>query len=295
MSWLEKLKFGLKKTARILSGVKMDVSSLEALEESLLMADVGLPVTESLLKLLKERHPKDEAETRALIREKLIEILTPVAVPLQIDTSKKPFIVLMTGVNGAGKTTTIGKLGALFQRQGYQISFVAGDTFRAGATEQLQAWGQKLGCPVYTKPNGDAAGLIFDAVQAARKAGDDILFVDTAGRLQNRTDLMDELKKIVRVLQKTDETAPHAALLVLDATVGQNALSQVKTFSEMTKVTGLIMTKLDGTAKGGILLSLTEQFHLPIHAVGVGEQIDDLNTFTAPDYVDALLGNNERI
>lgn len=290
MSWLEKLKFGLKKTARILTGVKMDMSSLDALEESLLQADVGISTTTQLIETLKIRHPKDENETRAIIREKLIEKLTPVAKPLVIDTTKKPYIILMIGVNGAGKTTTIGKLGMQYRKQGYQVSLVAGDTFRAGASEQLQKWGDKIGCPVYTKPNADAAGLIFDAIKTAQKAGDDIVLIDTAGRLHNRTDLMDELRKIVRVIQKCDPTAPHAGLIVLDATVGQNALMQVETFAQMTKVTGIIMTKLDGTAKGGILLALTDKFGLPIHAIGIGEQVDDLNTFTAKDYTDALLG-----
>lgn len=290
MSWLEKLKFGLRKTARVLSGVKMDLSSLEAIEESLIQADVGIKTADELIAHLKAMHPKDEAETRAVIKAKLTEWLDPFAKPLQIDQSKKPFIVLMIGVNGAGKTTTIGKLGQQFKQKGYQVSFVAGDTFRAGAIEQLQAWGKKINCPVYSKAGADAAGLIYDAVQASRAAGDDILFVDTAGRLQNRSDLMEELKKIVRVLQKLDETAPHASLLVLDSTVGQNALAQVRVFSEMTKVTGLIMAKLDGTAKGGILLALSEQFKLPIHALGVGEQVDDLNAFEAADYVEALLG-----
>lgn len=293
MSWLEKLKFGLKKTARILTGVKMDLSSLDALEESLLQADVGIKTTTELIEVLKSRHPKDVTETRTIIRETLIEKLEPVAHPLQIDTTKKPFIILMIGVNGAGKTTTIGKLGMQYKKQGYRISLVAGDTFRAGASEQLQKWGEKISCPVYTKPNADSAGLIFDAIKTAQKNGDDIILIDTAGRLHNRTDLMDELGKIVRVIRKCDETAPHAGLLVLDATVGQNALMQVETFSQMTKVTGLIMTKLDGTAKGGILLALTDKFKLPIHAIGVGEQVDDLNTFTAEEYVDALLGEQE--
>ena len=291
MSWLEKLKFGLKKTARILTGVKMDMSSLDALEESLLQADVGITTTTQLIDTLKSRHPKDENEIRNIIQTKLIEKLSPVALPLEIDTTKKPFIILMIGVNGAGKTTTIGKLGMQYQKQGYQISLVAGDTFRAGAAEQLQKWGDKIGCPVYAKPNADAAGLIFDSIQSAQKAGDDIILIDTAGRLHNRTDLMDELSKIVRVIQKCDPTAPHAGLLILDATVGQNALMQVEAFAQMTKVTGLIMTKLDGTAKGGILLALTDKFGLPVHAVGVGEQVEDLNTFTAEDYVNALLGN----
>lgn len=293
MSWLEKLKFGLKKTARILTGVKMDMSSLEAVEESLLMADVGVSTTSQLIDFLKARHPKDEEETRALIREKLAEKLEPIAQPLVIDATHKPFIILMIGVNGAGKTTTIGKLGMQYHQQGYKVSLVAGDTFRAGATEQLQKWAEKIGCPVYAKPNGDAAGLIFDAIKSSEQNGDDILLIDTAGRLHNRSDLMDELNKIVRVIQKCDPSAPHAGLLVLDATVGQNALQQVEIFSQMTKVTGLIMTKLDGTAKGGILLALTDKFHLPIHAIGVGEQVTDLNTFTALEYVEALFGENE--
>ncbi len=292
MSWLEKLKFGLKKTARIIAGVKMDMSSLETLEDSLLQADVGVTTTMDLIDTLKARHPKDEAETRAIIREKLIEKLTPVALPLTIDEMKKPFVILMIGVNGAGKTTTIGKLGMQYKQKGYKVSLVAGDTFRAGATEQLQKWGERIGCTVYGKPNGDAAGLIFDAIKSSQQAGDDILLVDTAGRLHNRTDLMDELSKIVRVIQKCDPSAPHAGLLVLDATVGQNALMQVETFAAMTKVTGLVMTKLDGTAKGGILLALTDKFKLPIHAIGVGEQIDDLNTFSAAEYIDALLGES---
>lgn len=290
MNWLEKLKFGLKKTARILSGVKMDMSSLEAIEESLLQADVGVSTTMQLIDELKIRHPKDEHETRQIIREKLLEKLTPSEQPLIIETTHKPYIILMIGVNGAGKTTTIGKMGMQYKKQGYRLSLVAGDTFRAGATEQLQQWGEKIGCPVYANPNADSAGLIFDAIKNAQKSQDDILLIDTAGRLHNRSDLMAELSKIVRVIQKCDVTAPHAGVLVLDATVGQNALAQVETFSKMTKVTGLIMTKLDGTAKGGILLALSDKFGLPIHAIGIGEQIEDLNTFKATDYVEALLG-----
>ncbi len=290
MNWLEKLKFGLKKTARILSGVKMDMSSLEAIEESLLQADVGVSTTMQLIDELKIRHPKDEHETRQIIREKLLEKLTPSEQPLIIETTHKPYIILMIGVNGAGKTTTIGKMGMQYKKQGYRLSLVAGDTFRAGATEQLQQWGEKIGCPVYANPNTDSAGLIFDAIKNAQKSQDDILLIDTAGRLHNRSDLMAELSKIVRVIQKCDVTAPHAGVLVLDATVGQNALAQVETFSKMTKVTGLIMTKLDGTAKGGILLALSDKFGLPIHAIGIGEQIEDLNTFKATDYVEALLG-----
>ena len=290
MNWLEKLKFSLKKTARILSGVKMDMSSLETIEESLLQADVGVNTTMQLIEELKIRHPKDEQETRQIIREKLLEKLSSNEQPLQIDTTHKPYIILMIGVNGAGKTTTIGKLGMQYKKQGLRVSLVAGDTFRAGATEQLQQWGEKIGCPVYAHPNADSAGLIFDAIKSAQKSKDDVLLIDTAGRLHNRSDLMDELSKIVRVIQKCDATAPHAGIMVLDATVGQNALAQVDTFSKMTKVTGLIMTKLDGTAKGGILLALSDKFGLPIHAIGIGEKTEDLNTFKASDYVDALLG-----
>ncbi|MBQ9089901.1 MAG: signal recognition particle-docking protein FtsY [Alphaproteobacteria bacterium] len=290
MNWLEKLKFSLKKTARILSGVKMDMSSLETIEESLLQADVGVNTTMQLIEELKIRHPKDEQETRQIIREKLLEKLSSNEQPLQIDTTHKPYIILMIGVNGAGKTTTIGKLGMQYKKQGLRVSLVAGDTFRAGATEQLQQWGEKIGCPVYAHPNADSAGLIFDAIKNAQKSKDDVLLIDTAGRLHNRSDLMDELSKIVRVIQKCDATAPHAGIMVLDATVGQNALAQVDTFSKMTKVTGLIMTKLDGTAKGGILLALSDKFGLPIHAIGIGEKTEDLNTFKASDYVDALLG-----
>lgn len=294
MSWLERLKIGMQKTARLFSFSRMDLSSLDALEESLLQADVGVQTTEDLLLKIKANRPQNVTELQALFRQVIIEKLAAVAKPLQIDVTHKPFVVLMVGVNGAGKTTTIGKLGQVYRQKGYQVSFVAGDTFRAGAVEQLQKWGQKIGCPVYAAPNGaDAAGLIYDALKNAKEKKDDILFIDTAGRLHNRTDLMEELKKIVRVIQKQDATAPHAVLLVLDATVGQNALLQVQTFSEMVGVSGLIMTKLDGTAKGGILLALADKFHLPVHALGVGEQASDLHSFTAEQYADSLLGTAE--
>lgn len=293
MSWFSKLKKGLSKTASLFSFQKVDSDSLEMMEESLLRADVGYQTTEEIIDAVKRQKPKDGEELRQIMKDVLLAKMKPVAQPLEIDKNHNPFVILMIGVNGAGKTTTIGKLGQFYQEQGFQVSFVAGDTFRAGATEQLCRWGEKLNCTVYTAKTGaDAAGLVFDSLQKSRENGDDILFIDTAGRLQNRSDLMEELKKITRVIQKQDPTAPHATLLVLDATVGQNALSQVKTFQEMVGVSGLIMTKLDGTAKGGILVALAERFKLPVHALGVGEKSDDLQSFTAEDYIDSLIGQD---
>jgi len=215
----------------------------------------------------------------------------PVAHPLMIDREKKPFILLMVGVNGAGKTTTIGKLASKFSSEGLKITLAAGDTFRAAAIEQLQVWGQRVGAPVITRPQGvDAAGLVFDALEEASKNNSDVLMIDTAGRLQNRTELMAELEKVIRVIKKKDASAPHAVLLVLDATVGQNALSQVEIFGKIAGVTGLIMTKLDGTARGGILVALAEKFGLPIHFIGVGEGIDDLEPFNAAEFGRAIAG-----
>lgn len=291
MSWLEKLKLGMKKTARLFSFSKIDFESLEELEDALLMADVGVLSVDEIINEIKTQKPKDADEMKVILKNEIINRLKTYAVPLEIENDKKPFVVLMVGVNGAGKTTTIGKLGAYYKSKGYQVSFAAGDTFRAGAVDQLKEWGVRNKSHVYTTtPGGDAAALVYDAIQLAKKNKDDILFIDTAGRLQNRADLMDELKKINRVIKKADSTAPHATLLVLDATVGQNALVQVEAFSKITKITGLIMTKLDGTAKGGILLALSKKFKLPIHAIGVGEQIEDLSSFTAEEYANSLLG-----
>jgi len=293
MSWFSKLKKGLSKTAAFFAPSKINAGDLEQLEEALLQADVGYQTTSDILDKLRTSKPKDETDIRTRLHQILCEKIEPISLPLQIDSTHKPFVVLMIGVNGAGKTTTIGKMGQFYREKGYQVSFVAADTFRAGATEQLERWALKTGCPVYTAKQGaDAAGLVFDSLQKSRAAGDDLLFIDTAGRLQNRSDLMDELKKITRVIKKQDPSAPHATLLVLDATVGQNALSQVKIFQEMAGVTGLIMTKLDGTAKGGILVALADRFKLPVHALGVGEQADDLRPFTADDYVSSLLGED---
>lgn len=291
--WLDKLKNGMKKTAALFTFQGSDTAAFESVEEALLRADVGYETTEEILTLLKKKHPKNAAEMRAFLRDIVAEKVAPTAIPLAIKKSDSPFVLLMIGVNGAGKTTTIGKLGHLFLAQNLRVAFVAGDTFRAGATEQLQRWGERLNVPVYTAQGGqgaDAAGVIYDAMTAAKANKTDVLLIDTAGRLHNRQDLMDELQKIRRVIQKQDPTAPHAALLVLDATNGQNALMQVETFQKTMGISGLVMTKLDGTAKGGILIALAERFHLPVHAIGVGEGIDDLQPFSAEDYAASFLG-----
>lgn len=291
MSWLDKLKSGMQKTARLFSFSKIDLNSLEELEDSLLMADVGVVTTAEIIEAVKSKKPVSSDEIKTIVQEEIVSRMMPYAKQLKIEKKSTPFVVLMIGVNGAGKTTTIGKLGSYYKDKGYKISFVAGDTFRAGAVEQLQEWGKRNNCTVYTtKTGGDAAGLIFDAIKSATENKDDIIFIDTAGRLQNRTDLMEELKKITRVIQKVDATAPHETILVLDATVGQNALLQVEAFLKTAPISGLVMTKLDGTAKGGILLALTQKFKLPIYAIGVGEKIDDLSNFTAEDYASSLLG-----
>ena len=294
MSWLDKLKRGLSKTAALFSFTAADETALETLEEALLRSDMGYNTVADVMAEVRRQKPADGAALRSAVKAVLTAKVKPVAVPLVIDDTHRPFVVLMIGVNGAGKTTTIGKLGQYYREQGKQVSFVAADTFRAGAVEQLCRWGERTGCQVYTAGTGaDAAGLVFDALEKSRAAGDDIIFIDTAGRLQNRTDLMDELHKITRVIRKQDATAPHAVLLVLDATVGQNALSQVQAFRETAGVTGMIMTKLDGTAKGGILVALADRFGLPVHAIGVGEQADDLRSFTAESYVDSVMGGDD--
>ena len=291
LNWFSKLKRGLAKTAALFSFQRVDEAGLEQMEEALLRADVGFTVTDKIITGLRQKKPENGVALYREIKETLMSQMKPVAKPLTVERDKRPFVILMVGVNGVGKTTTAGKLGQFYQQQGMQVAFVAADTFRAGAVEQLCRWGERLGCVVHTiKAGGDAAGLVFDALAKSRAAGDDVLLIDTAGRLQNRSDLMAELQKITRVIKKQDPTAPHETVLVLDATVGQNALSQVKTFRDMVGVTGLMMTKLDGTAKGGILVALAEQFALPIYAVGVGEQIDDLRPFTAEEYVVSLIG-----
>ena len=286
MRWLDKLKQGLKKTASVLSFKTMDTDELE---EMLILSDMGVEVADELVTLIKTEKPKTPEEIQAILKQELVKKIQPIAKPLVLPQAK-PTVILMVGVNGAGKTTTIGKLAAKYKDTGKTVACVAGDTFRAGAVEQLKRWADKTGADFYSGAQGcDAAGLIFDAIQSAKEKGTDIIFVDTAGRLQNRSDLMDELKKIVRVIHKVDENMPHETILVLDATVGQNALSQVKTFKEMCGVTGLVMTKLDGTAKGGILVALAKE-KLPVYAIGVGEGVEDLNAFLAEDYVASLLG-----
>ena len=294
--WFKRLKSGLSKSSNkiteglssIITKRKLDEETLQELEELLITADLG-PATAAKLTaaIAKNRFGKEVTaeEIRAALAEEIEKILQPVEKPL-FTSDEKPFVILMVGVNGTGKTTTIGKLGQQFTREGRKVMLAAGDTFRAAAVGQLKVWGDRIGCPVVTKEEGaDSAALAFAAT-----AGTDILMIDTAGRLQNKSNLMEELSKIVRVIGKKNEAAPHATLLVLDATVGQNAHSQVELFSQMIDITGLIVTKLDGTAKGGVLVSLAERFALPVHAIGIGEGIDDLRPFSAADYAKAIVG-----
>jgi fused signal recognition particle receptor len=301
-SWWQKLKSGLSRTASNVSeGItglftkrKLDGDTLEELEDLLIQADLGIDVAARISAAVgKGRYDKEiePEEVKAILAEEVAKVLAPAAKPLVIDTGKKPYILLMVGVNGSGKTTTIGKLASKFRAEGKSVMLAAGDTFRAAAIEQLKVWGERTGATVIAREQGgDAAGLAFDAVKAAREQNVDVLMVDTAGRLQNRTELMAELEKVVRVIKKLDETAPHGVLLVLDATVGQNALSQVEIFGKTAGVTGLVMTKLDGTARGGILVAIAEKFKMPIHFIGVGEGVDDLEPFAAQDFARAIAG-----
>jgi fused signal recognition particle receptor len=272
---------------------ELDDDMLERLEELLISADMGVDTALRVTSNMAEgRFGKrlSTQEIKELLAAEITRIMEPVARPMPLYPTK-PQVVLVVGVNGSGKTTTIGKLASQFQAAGKKVVIAAGDTFRAAAVEQLQVWGDRAGVPVLTAPEGsDPASLAFDAMEQAACDGADLLMIDTAGRLQNRADLMEELQKIVRVIRKKDPDAPHNTLLVLDATTGQNALSQVKTFQELADVTGLIMTKLDGTAKGGVLVALADKFGLPIHAIGVGEQIDDLAPFDPEDFAAALTG-----
>lgn len=271
----------------------MDDAMLESLEEVLIAADMGVQTATRLAANIAEgRFGKriSTAELRSALAEEITRIMTPVAKPLPL-YPQKPQVVLVVGVNGSGKTTTIGKLASQFKSAGKSVMIAAGDTFRAAAVEQLQIWGSRAGVPVLTAPEGsDPASLAFDAFTRARKEGADLLLIDTAGRLQNRQDLMEELSKIVRVIRKVDPAAPHNTLLVLDATTGQNALNQVEIFRKIADVSGLVMTKLDGTAKGGVLVALADRFGLPIHAIGLGEQIEDLSPFDPQDFARALVG-----
>ncbi|UWQ54975.1 signal recognition particle-docking protein FtsY [Leisingera caerulea] len=271
----------------------LDDDMLEQLEELLIAADMGVDTALRVTANLAEGRMGKKVSSREikeLLAQEVARIMEPVAKPLPI-YAKRPQVVLVVGVNGSGKTTTIGKLASQFKGAGKKVVIAAGDTFRAAAVEQLQVWGDRAGVPVLTAPEGsDPASLAFDAMTKAQEEGADLLMIDTAGRLQNRADLMEELSKIVRVIRKKDETAPHNTLLVLDATTGQNALSQVGTFQKLADVSGLVMTKLDGTAKGGVLVALADKFGLPIHAIGVGEQIDDLAPFDPEEFAAALTG-----
>jgi len=273
---------------------KLDAATIEDLEDILVQADLGVEMATRITgRLADGRFDKEIApeEVKAVLAEEVEKSLVSVARPLEVDTTKKPFVILMVGVNGSGKTTTIGKMTAKFKAQGLKVMLAAGDTFRAAAIEQLKVWGDRAGVPVLAAAQGaDAAGLAYEALEQARRDGIDLLMVDTAGRLQNKTGLMAELEKIVRVMKKVDPEAPHATLLVLDATVGQNALSQVELFQKAAGVTGLIMTKLDGTARGGILVALADKFAVPVHFIGIGEGVDDLEPFEARDFARAIAG-----
>ncbi len=266
---------------------------LDEIEEALIRADLGIATAARISDVIGQgRYTQNpDADTlKGIIADEVEKALIPVAVPLKIDGAK-PFVILVAGVNGSGKTTTIGKLASKFAQDDRKVMLAAGDTFRAAAIEQLKIWGDRVGAKVIAREQGaDAAGIAFDAVTAAKAEGADVLLIDTAGRLQNRTELMTELEKIIRVMKKVDESAPHAVLLVLDATVGQNAISQVEAFSKTAGVTGLVMTKLDGTARGGILVAIAEKFEMPVHFIGVGEGVDDLQPFTARDFARAMAG-----
>ena len=300
--WFGRLKAGLQRSSeKISTGItdlfikrKLDAEALQNLKDILIQGDLGVStatrLTSSLAKTRFDQEISSE-EIKIVLAEEVATILAPFAQPLVIDGTHKPYIILVCGINGSGKTTTIGKMARQFKDQGKSVTLVAGDTFRAAAVEQLQIWGERSDCPVISRDNGaDAAGLAFDAIKEAQASGADVLMIDTAGRLQNRKDLMEELTKVVRVIRKVDETAPHSVLLVMDATIGQNAHSQVEVFKDMVDVSGLIITKLDGSAKGGVVVSLAERFEIPVHAVGVGEGIDDLRPFEADAFARSLMG-----
>ena len=305
MSWLQKLKNGLGKTSAKVTGQlssllgrsKIDAASLEEVEDALIAADLG---TQSAMRLAASmrKYKFDGLVTSELLAAALsdgiTEILEPVAVPIVLRDDARPHVILLVGVNGSGKTTTAGKLAQQWRSEGKSVTLAAGDTFRAAAIEQLQIWGERTGTEVIAgSQGGDAAALAYTAMEKAAATGTDVLIIDTAGRLQNRAELMDELAKIVRVIRKLDDSAPHDSIIVLDGTVGQNAISQVKAFREVADVTGLIVTKLDGSAKGGIVIALAEEFGIPVHAVGVGEGADDLQAFTARDFANALTGASD--
>ena len=300
--WFGRLKAGLSRSStKITEGItsifqkrKLDDETLEELEELLITADLG-PSTAATLTaaLAKERYGKEitSPEVRGVLADEIAAILRPVAEPLTLDPSRKPFVILVVGVNGSGKTTTIGKLAKQWRDAGKRVVLAAGDTFRAAAVGQLQIWAERANVPIFHRQQGaDAAALAFDALTQSTADGADVLLIDTAGRLQNKDNLMAELAKIVRVLRKQDEAAPHAVLLVLDATTGQNAHGQVEAFRDLVDVTGLVVTKLDGSARGGVLVALAQRFGLPVHAVGVGEGIEDLRPFDPHQFARSLMG-----
>ena len=301
-NWWQRLTGGLRRSSSALGSAisdlvskrKLDAATIAEIEDVLIRADLGLDTAGRIAAALgASRHETGISpdEVKAVVAAEIEKALDAVAQPLAVDPTKKPFIILVAGVNGSGKTTTIGKLAAKFRAEGLSVMLAAGDTFRAAAIDQLKIWGERAGAPVIARePGTDAAGLVFDAVRAAKDRSVDVLLVDTAGRLQNRTELMQELQKVVRVIKKIDPAAPHAVLLVLDATVGQNALSQVEIFRKAVGVTGLVMTKLDGTARGGILVALAAKFKVPVHFIGVGEGVDDLAPFSARDFARAIAG-----
>ena len=295
-TFFDRLKTGLSKTGLgdILTKKKLDAAAVAELEEALIRADMGaIQSARIAAAVAKNRYDAEisGAELKSVLAGEIAALLTPIQQPLRVEDDKKPFVILVAGVNGTGKTTTIGKLAKRLAEEGAKVTLAAGDTFRAAAIEQLRVWADRARAEfVATKAGGDAAGLAFEALEKAKANGSDILLIDTAGRLQNKTGLMAELEKIARVIKKLDPSAPHAVLLVLDATTGQNAISQVEAFSASVPVTGLVMTKLDGTAKGGILVALAGRFGLPVHYIGVGEGEDDLQPFVAADFARALVG-----
>jgi fused signal recognition particle receptor len=300
--WLAQLKAGLSRSsnsltenlAGVLTKRKLDEETLDELEEVLIKADLGVGMADRIREALaRGRHDKGltEEDVRAVLADEIARVLEPVAEPLTLDANAKPHVILVVGVNGTGKTTTIGKLAHLFARDGKRVILAAADTFRAAAIDQLKIWGERVGADVVAQGVGaDPAGVGYEALERAKAEGADVLLIDTAGRLQNKNDLMAELAKIVRVLKKQDENAPHTVMLVLDATTGQNAINQVQTFQEIAGVTNLVVTKLDGSARGGILVAIAERFGLPINAVGVGEGIEDFEPFDAHDFARAIAG-----
>jgi fused signal recognition particle receptor len=302
IAWWSRLTSGLSRSSStigrgigdIFSKRKLDAAALDDLEDVLIQADLGLAAAKRVREAIaRDRYDKsiEPDEVKRVLAAEIERILTPVARPLIVDPAQRPFVILVVGVNGSGKTTTIGKLASKFAAEGRKVTLAAGDTFRAAAVGQLRIWAARVGATIVAgEPGGDPAGVAFRALTEAKQRGDDVVLIDTAGRLQNRSELMGELEKVIRVIKKVEPQAPHAALLVLDATVGQNALSQVEIFSKVAGVTGLAMTKLDGTARGGILVAIAEKFALPIHFIGVGEGVDDLEPFAAGDFASAIVG-----